>query len=77
MYQQFKLGRFRCEIAYKLPAYRYLYGYTLIYQVVKAFIILAEGHKHRDLEKLTYELQEMVKSITAPYKYPRKVCSLI
>ena len=39
--------------------------------IVKAFIILAPGHKGTDA--LTKELQEHVKNTTAPYKYPRKV----
>lgn len=46
-------------------------GYNL--QVVKAFIIRTEKYKARDEEELRKELQEHVKSITAPYKYPRKV----
>lgn len=38
-------------------------------QVVKASIILAEGYKAG--ETLRREIQEHVKTITAPYKYPR------
>jgi len=37
--------------------------------VVKAYVILAEGYEPS--EELTKELQEHVKRITAPYKYPR------
>jgi acetyl-CoA synthetase len=38
-------------------------------QVVKATVVLAAGH--RPSEKLVTELQEHVKEVTAPYKYPR------
>jgi acyl-coenzyme A synthetase/AMP-(fatty) acid ligase len=34
-------------------------------------VILAPGHS--ESEALTQELQEHVKSVTAPYKYPREV----
>lgn len=37
--------------------------------VVKAVVVLANGYKPSD--ELTKELQEHVKNITAPYKYPR------
>jgi len=37
--------------------------------VVKAFIVLAKGYKPS--ERLTKELQDHVKKVTAPYKYPR------
>lgn len=37
--------------------------------VVKAYVILAKGYEGSD--ELTKEIQEYVKSITAPYKYPR------
>jgi len=37
--------------------------------VVKAFVVLAEGYQAS--EALTRELQDHVKSTTAPYKYPR------
>jgi acetyl-CoA synthetase/medium-chain acyl-CoA synthetase len=40
-------------------------------QVVKAFVVLAQGHEPSDA--LAAELQEHVKKVTAPYKYPRKV----
>jgi len=40
-------------------------------EIVKAFVILALGHTPSDT--LATELQEHVKSVTAPYKYPREV----
>lgn len=40
-------------------------------EVVKAFVVLAPGY--RASEALAVELQEHVKSVTAPYKYPRKI----
>jgi len=40
-------------------------------EVVKAFVILAPGYE--ESEELKKELQEHVKRITAPYKYPRKI----
>ncbi|MCQ2507029.1 MAG: AMP-binding protein [Lachnospiraceae bacterium] len=40
-------------------------------QVVKATIVLAKGYEPSDA--LTKELQEHVKKVTAPYKYPRIV----
>ncbi|MBQ6568804.1 MAG: AMP-binding protein [Clostridia bacterium] len=40
-------------------------------QVVKAFIVLARGYSPSD--ELTKELQNHVKKVTAPYKYPRIV----
>uniref|UniRef100_A0A8C0ZIQ0 medium-chain acyl-CoA ligase n=1 Tax=Cyanistes caeruleus TaxID=156563 RepID=A0A8C0ZIQ0_CYACU len=42
-------------------------------EVVKAFIVLAPAFKSHDPEKLIHELQQHVKKVTAPYKYPRKV----
>ena len=42
-------------------------------QVVKAFIVLNSEFSCRDPDELTKELQQHVKSVTAPYKYPRKV----
>ncbi len=39
--------------------------------IVKAFVILAPGHQPSD--RLTTELQEHVKEVTAPYKYPREI----
>lgn len=40
-------------------------------EVVKAFVILAPGYLPSD--ELARELQEHVKKVTAPYKYPRKI----
>ena len=40
-------------------------------QIVKAFIVLAEGHEPGD--GLVAELQDHVKATTAPYKYPRRI----
>ncbi len=39
--------------------------------VVKAFVVLKKGYEGTDL--LIQELQEHVKRLTAPYKYPRKI----
>ncbi len=41
--------------------------------IVKAFVVLREGVDHIHQEELVKELQEHVKNLTAPYKYPRKV----
>ena len=40
-------------------------------EIVKAFVILAPGHQGSD--ELTVEIQDFVKRITAPYKYPREI----
>lgn len=40
--------------------------------VVKAYIVLKEGIEYNE-RALTKELQEHVKKLTAPYKYPRKI----
>jgi acetyl-CoA synthetase/medium-chain acyl-CoA synthetase len=40
-------------------------------QVVKAFVVLAPGHQPGD--DLAREIQDHVKSVTAPYKYPRQI----
>jgi acyl-coenzyme A synthetase/AMP-(fatty) acid ligase len=40
-------------------------------QIVKAFVVLRDGHEPGD--ELASELQEHVKAVTAPYKYPRAV----
>jgi len=40
-------------------------------EIVKAFVILAAGFEASD--ELTKELQDHVKSVTAPYKYPRAI----
>ncbi len=39
--------------------------------IVKAFIVLAPGYEGSD--DLTREIQDHVKAITAPYKYPREI----
>ncbi|XP_063454141.1 acyl-coenzyme A synthetase ACSM1, mitochondrial [Pan paniscus] len=41
--------------------------------VVKAFIVLTPQFLSHDKDQLTKELQQHVKSVTAPYKYPRKI----
>ena len=38
---------------------------------MKAFIVLAPGHEGSD--ELVKELQDHVKAVTAPYKYPRRI----
>jgi acyl-coenzyme A synthetase/AMP-(fatty) acid ligase len=40
-------------------------------EIVKAFVVLAPGYTASD--GLAAELQEHVKTVTAPYKYPREV----
>ncbi|MGB9903201.1 MAG: AMP-binding protein [Desulfotomaculales bacterium] len=40
-------------------------------EVVKAFIVLAPGYEPS--EQLVKELQDYVKKVTAPYKYPKKI----
>ncbi|XP_063170691.1 acyl-coenzyme A synthetase ACSM4, mitochondrial-like [Candoia aspera] len=42
-------------------------------EVVKAFVVLSPDFTSHDPERLTRELQDHVKKVTAPYKYPRKV----
>jgi len=42
-------------------------------QIVKATIILAKDYKDRAGEELIRELQDHVKKVTAPYKYPRVI----
>lgn len=44
-----------------------------MFQVVKAFVVLTADYKSRDHKELIQELQTHVKTVTAPYKYPRKV----
>jgi acyl-coenzyme A synthetase/AMP-(fatty) acid ligase len=39
--------------------------------IVKAFVVLAPGHEGSDA--LARELQDHVKAVTAPYKYPREI----
>jgi 2-aminobenzoate-CoA ligase len=40
-------------------------------QIVKAFVVLREGHTPSDT--LVRELQDFVKQVIAPYKYPRAI----
>jgi acyl-coenzyme A synthetase/AMP-(fatty) acid ligase len=40
-------------------------------QIVKAFVVLAAGHEPSD--ELNNQIQEHVKRVTAPYKYPREI----
>jgi acetyl-CoA synthetase len=40
-------------------------------EIVKAFVILAPGHEPSD--GLKQEIQDFVKNLTAPYKYPREI----
>ena len=40
-------------------------------EIVKAYVILAPGHHGSD--ELTVEIQDFVKNVTAPYKYPREI----
>lgn len=42
-------------------------------QVIKATIILAPEYKSKAGEELVKEIQEHVKNVTAPYKYPRVI----
>lgn len=42
-------------------------------EVVKAFVVLSPSYTVHDQETLAKELQDHVKKITAPYKYPRKI----
>jgi acetyl-CoA synthetase/medium-chain acyl-CoA synthetase len=44
---------------------------TIRGDIVKAFVILAPGHQPS--EQLVQDLQEHVKRVTAPYKYPREI----
>lgn len=44
---------------------------TIRGEIVKAFVILAPGHEPSD--HLMQELQDHVKRVTAPYKYPREI----
>jgi acyl-coenzyme A synthetase/AMP-(fatty) acid ligase len=40
-------------------------------EIVKAYVVLADGYEPS--EALVKELQDFVKSVTAPYKYPREI----
>lgn len=42
-------------------------------QVIKASIVLANNYKNKADDKLIKEIQDHVKNVTAPYKYPRIV----
>ncbi|OXB58792.1 hypothetical protein ASZ78_015990 [Callipepla squamata] len=42
-------------------------------EVVKAFVVLTPDYVSRDPEQMMKELQDHVKKVTAPYKYPRKM----
>ncbi|KAK8746815.1 hypothetical protein OTU49_016830 [Cherax quadricarinatus] len=42
-------------------------------EVVKAFVVLADDYKDCDPQTLVVQLQNHVKTTTAPYKYPRKI----
>ncbi|XP_074453017.1 acyl-coenzyme A synthetase ACSM3, mitochondrial-like isoform X3 [Larus michahellis] len=42
-------------------------------EVVKAFVVLTSDYASHDPEKVMKELQDHVKKVTAPYKYPRKM----
>ena len=42
-------------------------------QIIKATVVLASGYKHKAGEELVREIQDHVKKVTAPYKYPRIV----
>ena len=46
-------------------------GYFWFGTIVKAYVILAPGHEGS--EQLAGELQDHVKKVTAPYKYPREI----
>ncbi|RXN20096.1 acyl-coenzyme A synthetase mitochondrial isoform X3 [Labeo rohita] len=43
------------------------------FEVVKAFVVLTADYKSREDKELIKELQTHVKTVTAPYKYPRKI----
>ena len=40
-------------------------------EIVKAFVVLSEGFDPS--EDLVVEIQDFVKQLTAPYKYPREI----
>ncbi|KAM6407471.1 acyl-coenzyme A synthetase ACSM3, mitochondrial-like [Rhynochetos jubatus] len=42
-------------------------------EVVKAFVVLSPAFKLQDPKTLVCELQDHVKKVTGPYKYPRKI----
>jgi acyl-coenzyme A synthetase/AMP-(fatty) acid ligase len=39
--------------------------------IVKAYVVLAPGHQASD--ELVKDIQDHVKRVTAPYKYPREI----
>lgn len=39
--------------------------------VVKAFVVLVEKYRHKEGNTVITILQDLVKSATIPYKYPR------
>ncbi|MRX71720.1 AMP-binding protein [Bacillus lacus] len=41
--------------------------------VVKAFVVLKDGAADMETENIVLQLQEYVKKLTAPYKYPRRI----
>ncbi|KAI0237855.1 Acyl-coenzyme A synthetase ACSM3, mitochondrial [Lamellibrachia satsuma] len=42
-------------------------------EVVKAYVVLRTDYQNADKEALTSELQQLVKDVTAPYKYPSEI----
>ena len=44
---------------------------------MKAFIVLTSEYKEADKESLKKDIQEHVKRVTAPYKYPRKASMVL
>uniref|UniRef100_A0A0E9XT45 medium-chain acyl-CoA ligase n=1 Tax=Anguilla anguilla TaxID=7936 RepID=A0A0E9XT45_ANGAN len=42
-------------------------------EIVKAFVVLKPAFKSHSQDQLATELQNHVKKVTAPYKYPRKI----
>jgi acyl-coenzyme A synthetase/AMP-(fatty) acid ligase len=42
-------------------------------EIVKAFVVLSAKFQDQSREALVVELQNHVRSVTAPYKYPRKI----
>ena len=42
-------------------------------QIVKATVVLGNAYKEKAGEDLIKELQDHVKKVTAPYKYPRVI----
>lgn len=42
-------------------------------EVVKAFVVLAQGYPVENEDRLRQELQTFCKGHAAPYKYPRKI----